>query len=98
MLALGGLTLQHQPTPRIDGVIAGHLHPVARVNVRGRGISRRCFVSDGRRLVMPAFGAYAGGLNVRHGAFAEVFAASFIAHLLGERRLYAVAGARCLAD
>ena len=42
---------------------------------------------------MPAFGAYAGGLNVRDRAFAQVFATlAFTAHMLGERRVYAVAG------
>ena len=62
-------------------------------------MSRRCFASDGARLVMPAFGAYAGGLNVRDRAFARLFGAqSFIAHMLGDSRIYAVAGARCLAD
>ena len=59
VLALGALTFQHQPSPQPnDGEIAGHLHPVARVARRGRAVSRRCFASDGRRLVMPAFGAY----------------------------------------
>jgi hypothetical protein len=82
-----------------DGEIAGHLHPVARVVQRGRTTSRRCFAGDGRRLVMPAFGAYAGGLNVRDRAFADVFGTlSFTAHLLGERRLYTIAARRCLAD
>jgi uncharacterized protein len=71
---------------------------VARTGARGRHISRRCFASDGRRVVMPAFGAYAGGLNVRHQAFAVLFGRTFVAHLLGERRTYAVAGSRCLAD
>jgi metallophosphoesterase superfamily enzyme len=48
---------------------------------------------------MPAFGAFAGGLNVRHRAFADVFGAlTFTAHLLGEGRLYALAAARCAAD
>ena len=48
---------------------------------------------------MPAFGAYAGGLNVRDRAFAQLFGVrSFTAHMLGERRVYAVAGTRCLAD
>jgi metallophosphoesterase superfamily enzyme len=47
---------------------------------------------------MPAFGAYAGGLNVRHHAFAGLFAKTFVAHLLGERRTYAFAGSACLAD
>src|SRR5262245_37023216 len=88
MLALGGLTFRHEPTADApDGEIAGHLHPVARVAVRGHAISRRCFASDARRMVLPAFGAYAGGLNVRHRAFAPLFGAGFTAHLLGRRRV-----------
>ena len=48
---------------------------------------------------MPAFGAYAGGLNIRHAAFVEVFGAlDFTAHLLGQQRLFAFAATRCLAD
>jgi metallophosphoesterase superfamily enzyme len=62
-------------------------------------VSRRCYVTDGRRLVMPAFGAYAGGLNIRNAAFADVFGSlSFTAHLLGDERLYAIAARRCLHD
>jgi hypothetical protein len=99
-LALGALTFRHEPASgATDGEIAGHLHPVARIAGRGRTVSRRCFASDGRRLVMPAFGAYTGGLNVRHRAFAEVFGSlAFIAHMLGEDRLYAFAARRCLPD
>jgi metallophosphoesterase superfamily enzyme len=48
---------------------------------------------------MPAFGAYAGGLNIRNRAFAGLFdRAGFTAHMLGERRLYAIAASRCLGD
>jgi DNA ligase-associated metallophosphoesterase len=99
-LALGPLLFRHEPMPQESpGEIAGHLHPVARVSRRGRTLTRRCFVSDGSRLVMPAFGAYAGGLNIRHAAFAQVFGAlAFTAHLLGQRRLYGFAAMRCLAD
>jgi len=99
-LALGPLMFRHEPTPHANpGEIAGHLHPVARVSRRGRTLTRRCFASDETRLVMPAFGAYAGGLNIRHAAFMQVFGAlAFTAHLLGQRRLYAFAAARCLAD
>jgi uncharacterized protein len=99
-LAFGALTLRHEPSAKMsDGEIAGHLHPLARVAQRGRAISRRCFAGDGRRLVLPAFGAYAGGLNVRDRAFVSLFGAlSFTAHMLGERRLYTVPAARCLAD
>ena len=97
--ALGALTFRHAPEQAAQGEIAGHLHPVARVAGRGRAVSRRCFASDGRRMVMPAFGAYAGGLNVRDRAFANVFETlTFTAHMLGERRVYAVAAKRCLPD
>jgi uncharacterized protein len=99
-LAFGPLTFRHEPSdkPR-DGEIAGHLHPVARVAQRGRAVSRRCFASDGCRVVMPAFGAYAGGLNVRDRAIFGLFGApGFTAHLLGAQRLYAIAAERCLPD
>jgi len=100
LLALGPLTFRHEPSEAAsDGEIAGHLHPVARVAQRGRAVSRRCFAGDGKRLVMPAFGAYAGGLNVRDSAIFGLFGTlAFTAHMLGERRLYAVAAARCLPD
>jgi hypothetical protein len=99
LLTLGSLTFRHEPDGAAEGVIAGHLHPVARVAKRGRAVSRRCFACDGRRAVMPAFGAYAGGLNVRDRAFAKVFETlAFTAHMLGERRIYAVAAKQCLPD
>ena len=78
---------------------AGHLHPVARIAQRGRAVSRRCFASDGMSLVMPAFGAFTGGLNVRDRAFTSVFGErSFTAHMLGDRKLYAFTASRCLSD
>ncbi len=90
-LRLGGLVLRHEPLPGADeGEIAGHLHPCGKVTMRGRAVRRRCFVADPRRLVMPAFGAYAGGLNVRDPAFAPLFPDSFTAHLLGDGRVFAI--------
>jgi len=100
MLSIGALTFRHHPSHDApDGEIAGHLHPVARVAQRGRAVSRRCFASDGKSLVMPAFGVYAGGLNIRDRAFAAVFGArKFTVHMLGEDRLYAFTASRCLPD
>jgi hypothetical protein len=100
MLAIGALTFRHAPEADAgDGEVAGHLHPLARIAWRGRSVRRRCFASDGRRMVMPAFGAYAGGLNVRDEAFAGVFGTlAFTAHMLGEDRLYAFAAGRCAPD
>jgi DNA ligase-associated metallophosphoesterase len=97
-LVLAPLMFRHLPTGS-PGEIAGHLHPVARVAHRGRAVSRRCFAADATRMVMPAFGAYAGGLNVRDAAFCDLFGSlKFAAHMLGEDRLYAFAATRCLPD
>jgi len=94
-LALGGLVFRHEPTGA-RGEIAGHLHPKARVSARGRAIDRRCFASDGGCAVMPAFGAYAGGLSIRDHAFAAVFRTGAVtAHVLGDRRLHVIAASRC---
>ena len=97
-MTLGALTFRHLPTGA-SGEISGHLHPVARVAHRGRAVSRRCFAADANRLIMPAFGAFTGGLNIRDAMFADVFGTlAFKAHLLGNGRLYAFAAKRCLPD
>jgi len=98
-LSVDRITFRHEPSETATAEIAGHLHPVARVARRGRAVSRRCFAGDQRRVVMPAFGAYAGGLNVRDAAFARLFRTlAFTAHMLGQRRLYPIAARQCLAD
>jgi len=99
-LAIGPLTWRHEPTIEAPpGEIAGHLHPVARIATQARVIRRRCFVADDRRIVMPAFGAYAGGLNVRAAAFVPLFAAAaFVAHVLGQERIHRFAAAQCVPD
>ena len=99
-LSIGSFSFRHKPTADAqDGEIAGHLHPVARVTQRGRTVSRRCFVTNGRQAVMPAFGAYTGGLNIRHHAFMDVFGTlAFTAHMLGDGRLYAFTAKRCMPD
>jgi DNA ligase-associated metallophosphoesterase len=100
MFGIGPLVFRHAPErDDVAGEVAGHLHPVARLNGRGRTVSRRCFATDGKRMVMPAFGAYTGGLNIRNAAFADVFGTfKFMAHMLGEGRVYAISAQRCLGD
>jgi DNA ligase-associated metallophosphoesterase len=94
-VAVGAIVFRHEPTGAA-GEIAGHLHPKARVATRGRAVERRCFAADGKRVVMPAFGAYAGGLSIRDAAFAKIFQTlGFMAHVLGDRRLHAIAASRC---
>ena len=96
-LTLGPLTFRHAPAPApADGEVAGHLHPCARVVGRGRSVRRPCFAGDGYRLILPAFGAYAGGLDVFDKAFAGLFSpATFRAFILGEDKVYPV-GRRAL--
>jgi uncharacterized protein len=93
-LSFGALVFRHQPSGKpAAGEIAGHLHPCARIVQRGRSVRRRCFASDGRRLIMPAFGAYTGSLNVLDRAYAGLFSReAFMAYLLGSQRIYAIAG------
>jgi DNA ligase-associated metallophosphoesterase len=94
-VAIGPIVFRHEPTGAV-GEIAGHLHPKARVATRGRSMERRCFASDGERVVMPAFGAYTGGLSIRDVAFAKIFGApGFMAHVLGDSRVHAIAASRC---
>jgi DNA ligase-associated metallophosphoesterase len=66
-----------------DGEVSGHFHPVAALTVRGRGMRRRCFLTDGRRLILPAFGTYAGGLNALHPAIAQLFPDDYDALVVG---------------
>ncbi|WP_127088428.1 ligase-associated DNA damage response endonuclease PdeM [Aquabacter cavernae] len=96
---IGSLIFRHEPAAHAEpGEVAGHLHPAARIAVRGRTIRRRCFATDGRRIVLPAIGAFAGGLNVRHPALAGLFAGPFDAHMLGRERTYRMAVRTCMAD
>jgi len=90
-LALGGLAFRHEPQAGLQpGEVAGHLHPAARVTATRGSVRRRCFITDAERAILPAFGAYAGGLNVRDKAFAGLFARAPLAGALGVGRVHAV--------
>jgi len=90
-LILGNLILRHEPLPGVQaGEISGHLHPCARVASLRGSVRRRCFVTDGGRMIVPAFGAYAGGLNILDPAFAGLFTGPVIAGALGSDRVHAV--------
>ena len=98
-LKVEGIALRHLPTTaRATHEIAAHLHPAARISLHGYVLRRACFVSNGLRLVMPAFGAFTGGLNVLDDAFVPLFGADGMAVvMLGQEGLYPVA-ARLLRE
>jgi DNA ligase-associated metallophosphoesterase len=89
-LTIGPITFRHIPTEgAAQGEISGHLHPCARVIGRGgRTVRTRCFATDGERLVMPAYGALTGGLNVLDRAFAAIFPSGLGAGVIGRDGVY----------
>ncbi len=91
VLESGPLRFRHEPTAGgRAGEVAGHLHPKAAVRVRGQRLVRRCFASDGLRAILPALGAFTGGLDVLDAAFAPLFPGAFQAVLLGRGAVHAV--------
>ena len=86
---IGPLVLRHQAQPgRVMGEISGHFHPKATIPVRGTSVSRPCFIADGYRMMLPAIGAYTGGLDVRDAAIGMHFPRGGRVFLLGRERLY----------
>jgi hypothetical protein len=90
---VGGIALRHEPRSGAQThEIAGHFHPAARLVFHGTSLRRPCFVGNRLRLVMPAFGAFTGGLNILDIAFEPLFGADGLdVWMLGHEGLYPVA-------
>lgn len=98
-VAAEGLLLRHEPRPGVQrGEVSGHLHPCIRVAASGRAVRRRAFLTDGSRLILPAFGAYAGGLNALDPAFSGMFARAPLAGALGSTRVHPIGWEAWLGD
>jgi uncharacterized protein len=94
-LELGGLVFSHEPTRHRQNQIAGHLHPAARVKINGRSVRRPCFVNDRRLMILPAYGASTGSLNILSEAFDGLFSLQDLhVTMIGKTRLYPVATKR----
>ncbi|MGF1543895.1 MAG: ligase-associated DNA damage response endonuclease PdeM [Parvularculaceae bacterium] len=97
-LRVGPVVFRHEPVAGpAPGEICGHLHPCARVKASGRLIRRRCFAGDGTRLILPAFGAYTGGLNVLDAAYEGLFG-ELTAWVLGGKGVYPFASRKLAPD
>jgi hypothetical protein len=100
-IAIGPLIFRHDAHEERQGEggeVIGHYHPVASVSTRGRSFRRRCFAIGRDRLLLPAFGAYAGGLNVREAAIRRLLDAQARVALLGRDRLHLFPIAAALPD
>ena len=90
-LVAGPLVFRHQPqgAALMAGEVVGHFHPKATISTRGRRVTGSCFVTDGSRMILPALGAFTGGLDVLDGAISNLFGrAGFRVLLSGKERLH----------
>lgn len=87
-LVLEPLAFRHEAAPdAAAGEVSGHFHPKATIPTRAGPVTGRCFVTDGRRLVLPAFGALAGGLDAFAPPIARLFPQGFDLYVVGRRRV-----------
>lgn len=99
-LKIDGLTFRHIAQSSVKGTsgrgtasqlskaeVSGHYHPKARIALRGKSVSRPCFAFDRTRLVLPAFGAYTGGLWTSDLALSRLFGAQAKVALTGRQCL-----------
>lgn len=81
---IGSVAFRHiasNATPEVSG----HYHP--KHGVPGAGRQRPCFVYDEKRLILPAYGAYTGGLSATHPDLRPLFGRQPIAVLTGARSI-----------
>ncbi len=90
----GPFVFRHEAAPALgprEIEVSGHFHPKASIEARAKRVSRPCFVTDAARLMLPAFGAYTGGLDVRDPAIARLFPRGLRVFLLGQDQLFSFA-------
>lgn len=96
--SVSGCFLRHEPAAGKPGLISGHLHPAARVALNGKSSRRRCFVWDDQLMILPAYGASTGSLNILSPAFSGLFdRTQWQVMMLGRDRLYPVASRHLVA-
>lgn len=83
-LTVGPLTYRHIATPGATAEVSGHYHP--KLALPGTG-ARACFLFDSRRLILPAYGAYTGGLRATDPALRGLFGSGTRAILTGRRAI-----------
>lgn len=97
VFTLNGLTFRHEATANGMGEVSGHFHPCAGVTHKGGFVRRRCFIEDGRKMILPSFGAFTGGLDVTQPTIALHFLDGFNVHILGMDKVYSLTADRLAA-
>lgn len=81
----GPLTFRHIADPAATAEVSGHYHPKARLT--GGGAARACFLIDSARVILPAFGAYTGGLATTDPVLSRLMGPGALAVLTGKHAL-----------
>ena len=94
-LTLGSLLLCHQPAYQaeqserpVTGQIIGHYHPKARLQLKARNLSAKCFIHDHSLMILPAFGAFTGGLNILHDEIQTLLERGQQSYVLHQQSIY----------
>ncbi len=82
------IVFRHQAVPDTAHEISGHFHP--KVFLKNARLQRDCFIADDKKLILPAFGSYTGGLSVENSEIRSLFNANCTVYPLGENRVYRV--------
>lgn len=91
-LELGGIVLRHKALgAETRPELSGHFHPRLRINAKGRRVSRACAVlgeaqHGGGRMILPAFGAFTGGMDAGDPAILDAVQPAITIHALVEAR------------
>ena len=94
-MLLDRMVFRHQAIERPRALeISGHFHPKAGLRLRGRKISGKCFIHDHHRLIMPAFGAFTGGLNINDPVFNDLMVEPFVVKMITRAGLTTLSSAR----
>jgi len=84
---IGPLHFRHIAIPGEKDEISGHYHPKSRINLGGRRLARPCFLIDAARAILPAFGAYTGGLATSDPTLHRLMGPEALAVLTGQKAL-----------
>lgn len=79
------LTFRHIAKPGASGEVSGHYHPKARIRTPSRSVTRRAFLADRDRVILPAYGTYTGGLRSHDAALDGLMRREAIAILTGHK-------------
>ena len=89
-LDIENITFRHEAIQNNDFEISGHYHPKATLNLRGKKVSRPCYMIGKTKIIMPSFGTFTGGMDITKPPLIKIVPTPFTAHLTGPNKLYSV--------